>query len=235
MSGIRFPRRGGWQYASRDGVVVSCWGLPAPFRRAFLTIAANTRAYYRTLFGAETVPAVELNVRMEPGLPLRLWTNGADRIYLTLSNKSQLAPAPKSGVRHVHGITHELAHIVLYRALINLSELAEGWGEGWAVYLASFWAVPRLFQRHGAGLWPYPYDYRRFDGPGRLIEQFGATSEPPSEPVPRAVYDLYRLEQGLGSKEFAARFRSMLRRRMRADDFNERIAAALRRLPREGA
>lgn len=227
MKQILFPRHGGWEYVSRGGVTVSSWGLPTPFQRAFLNIAASTRAYYDSLFGDGAVPELEFNARKRRGLPTRLWTNGADRIYLTLSRKSQLAPAPASGMRHIHGVAHELAHIVLYRALVNLHELAAGWGEGWAVYLSSFWAVPWLFERHGSRLWPYPYDYQRYDGPEVYLQRFRALPAPPTDPVLRAVYDLHRLERDLGGRRFIALFRSLLRRRMRADRFNERIARAL--------
>ena len=88
-------------------------------------------------------------------------------MYLTLRDERQFLPAPQSGVFHVHGLAHELAHILLYRSLVNIAALAEGWGEGWAIYLSSFIAVPYLYRKYGAAMWPYPYNYLETEGPTR--------------------------------------------------------------------
>lgn len=222
---IVFPTDRHWEYESRDGVTVSAYGIPAAFRTAFLQTLLGARECYRGLFGGELLCRVEMNVRKSPGLPLRLWTNGADRVYLTLNRKSQLDEPPRSGVRYLHGLPHELGHIVLYRSLINLSLLDEGWGEGWAVYLSSFLAVPYLYSTHGEGLWPYPYDYLNTEGPVPLYRQI--TSSPPGQlsPTYSAVATLHKLEQKLGREGFGRFFAELLASPIRSDEFAKLISA----------
>lgn len=220
---IAFPRSRRWEYATRGKIAVSTYGLPVVFRNAFLEILAATSTYYRRVFGAHAVGQVEFNVRKQSNQRLRLWTNGADRIYLTLSRKETLKPPTDSGVHHLYGITHELAHIVLYRSLINVAALPSGWGEGWAAFTASFWAVPYLFSKHGPELWPYPYDYLAMDGPERYLRQFGTRSARRRRPVLSAMHELYECEQQIGRQRFQCLLRRMLREPMRADRFVEEL------------
>ena len=78
---IEFPRSRRWEYLEGDGLTVRTLGVPQEFREAFLQIFVESRAYYRRLFGAASIGWVEFNVRKANGLPLRLWTNGADRSF----------------------------------------------------------------------------------------------------------------------------------------------------------
>ena len=55
------------------------------------------------------------------GPPLAGRPTAQTRVYMTLGDKRQLLPAHQSGVFHIHGLAHELGHIVLYRSLVNLS------------------------------------------------------------------------------------------------------------------
>lgn len=232
---IRFPKSRQWEYSDREGVTVSTYGIPQEFREAFLNILVVTRGYYRRLFGDHVIDFVEFNVRKSRGLPLRLWTNGADRVFLTLSRKTQLEPASVSGVRHLHGLTHELAHIVLYRSLINLSELAAGWGEGWAIYLGSFWGVPHLYEEFGDGAWPYPHCYLASDGPGRYQQYFSQKGWRPPNPTVQVVYDLYRWQQCVGDNTFVRFFQELLSSPLRADQFNQKVSKELRALRKRKA
>lgn len=216
---IRFPRKGRWEYLSEDNVTVSSYGIPEVFQQAFLKIFVDTKRLYLRLFGNHVIGHVEFNVRKSTGNPHRLWTNGADRVFLTLSRKSQLEPASISGVRNLHGLTHELAHIVLYRSLVNLSCLPTGWGEGWAVYLASFYAVPYLFRRLGPTLWPYPHDFLQTDGPSLYLQKFANGDIEKMHPTVRVVRQLYLLEQQLGQKRFVSLIRHKLAAPIRADEF----------------
>lgn len=126
MKRIVFPREQKWGYSARQNIVVSTCGIPRAFRQSFLRILTGTSDCYRGLFGQNCVGAVEMNVHKASKMDHRLWTNGADRIYFTLSRKRQLEPPDRSCVFNIHGITHELAHIVLYRSLINIRNLSAG-------------------------------------------------------------------------------------------------------------
>jgi hypothetical protein len=206
--------------------------MPPQFRESFLNVLSVTRDYYRHLFGNHVIDLVEFNVRKARGLPLRLWTNGADRVFLTLSRKAQLQPASISGVRHLHGLTHELAHIVLYRSLINLRELADGWGEGWAVYLGSFWGVPYVHAKLGDEAWPYPHCYLASDGPGHYLQCFSRKGWKPSSAIEQVVHDLYRWQRSVGDELFVGFFRKLLSTPLRADQFSAEVTRKIRTLRR---
>lgn len=226
---VTFPKTRDWEYLSEGGITVSTWGIPLPFREAFLRVLLATRTYYRRLFGPQSIAWVELNVRKSNSLPLRLWTNGADRVFLTLSRKSQLAPPLKSGVRHMFGLPHELGHLVLYRSLVNLQALPPGWGEGWATYMASFLAVPYLYGKFGPELWPYPYNYLEAEGPASYRRRLEATEQEKDDPMLRVVRDLHSLERQLGRDGFTHFFRHLLRRPVRSLDFCHAVTEKLAR------
>jgi hypothetical protein len=193
-----------------------------------LRILVETRCLYRRLFGKHVIERVELNVHKSAGLSHRLWTNGADRIYLTLSRKRQLEPPAKSGVRNLHGLTHEMAHLVLYRSLINLPMLESGWGEGWAVYVASFLAIPHLYAKHGPVLWPYPHDFLKTDGAAMYALRFHNKRESSFSPELSIVWRLHCLERALGRREFVQLLRRQLRAPVRADRFVSEMNEAFR-------
>jgi len=225
---IRFPSTRRWEYLSSGGVSVSSYGVPLPFQEAFLRILIETRSFYRSLFGRHVIDLVEFNVRKSARLSHRLWTNGADRIYLTLSKKQHLEPTALSGVRNIHGVAHELAHIVLYRSLINLRCLSAGWGEGWAVYLASFVAVPHLYQKFGPSLWPRAFDFLETDGPEACLRQFDPLTQRQWNPVTRVIWQLHALDDRLGRGKFIRLLRAQVAVPVRADAFNREMNRQLR-------
>ena len=227
-SKIRFPTKRQWEYQTQNGITVSCYGIPTEFQDAFLEILSETKYFYQRHFGKHVIGNVEFNVRKSTGLQHRLWTNGADRVFLTLSKKSQLEPARVSGVRNLHGLPHELAHIVLYRSLINLSCLGRGWGEGWAVYLASFLAIPHLYRKHGPELWPYPHNYEESDGPTAYLKRFDDNNRNEWHPIVQIVWRLHRLECALGRKEFVKLLRKELSAPVRADAFTKQMEISMK-------
>ncbi|MGO8752398.1 MAG: hypothetical protein ACLQNE_41190 [Thermoguttaceae bacterium] len=226
---IVFPAGARWSYTSREDLTVSACGLPSAFREAFWNVLHAARRLFRRLFGPRSIGWVEFNAKMSGGLPLALWTNGADRVYMTLGDKRQLLPAHQSGVFHIHGLAHELGHIVLYRSLVNLSLLADGWGEGWAVYLSSFMAVPYLYRELGPAAWPYSYNFLETEGPARYLRQFAEGGARDFGPTLNSVRALHLLEQKLGRDGFAAFFRRILGQRLHAAKFDSMVLAKLRR------
>ena len=232
MKRIKFPRPRRWEYASEDGVTVSTRGVPAVFRGAFLRGLVETRNLYRRCFGRHTIDRVEFNVRRDPQLQHRLWTNGADRVYLTLPTPNQLLPFPMVGVRNVHGLAHELAHIVMYRMMINISALPDGWGEGWAVYIGAFVGVPHLHEVFGPDLWPYPYDYLSTDGPPPFLRRLADPKAVATDPTLKAMEALRRLDTHLGRRDFLAFLRGLLKVPLVADEFVKSVRAAVAKCPR---
>ena len=227
-SKIRFPTKRRWEYQTQNGITVSCYGIPREFQDAFLKLLSETKSFYQRQFGKHVIGNVEFNVRKSSGLQHRLWTNGADRVFLTLSKKSQLEPARVSGVRNLHGLPHELAHIVLYRSLINLSCLGPGWGEGWAVYLASFLAIPHLYRRFGPELWPYPHNYEASEGPSAYLKRFNDNNRNEWHPIAQVVWRLHCLESTLGRREFIKLLRKELSVPVRADVFTQQMDKSMK-------
>ncbi len=225
---IKFPVKRQWEYAYGPDIVVSTYGIPQAFQSAFLQTMMATRVYYQRIFGYGTIDWLEMTVRKQAGLPHRLWTNGSDRVYLTLSKKRQLEPPCASHVFHIHGIAHELAHIVMYRSLINIHQLPEGWGEGWAAYTASFMAVPYLFTRLGPSLWPYPYNYLRTEGPDRYARCFKSALPARAGTAGRFMCQLHLLRGLIGTKRLQCFFRGLFKERLRSDEFCDRVSVQLR-------
>jgi hypothetical protein len=224
MKRILFSVEKRWEYSKNGNIVVSTYGIPKTFRQAFLKILVATSAYYRQIFGNHSIDWVELNVRKLPKMCLRLWTNGSDRIYFTLSKKKQLEPPESSNIFNIHGLAHELGHIILYRSLINIQNLPVGWGEGWAIYLASFVAVPYLFSKFGPSLWPYPYDYLQTEGPEKYLCRFKSASAKKKEPILEVVYKLHMLHQHLGDSGFQKYFCHLLKQPLRSDAFYKKLS-----------
>ena len=227
---IRFPRTQTWEYLETTHVIVSTCGIPRPFQEAFLNICLTTRRCYLQTFGSKTLGRVEINVTKRAKLHHRLWTNGADRIYLTLSKKSQLDIPQKSGVNNIYGLAHELGHIVLYRSLINIPALPPGWGEGWATFLGSFLAIPHLYSEHGPTLWPYAYDYLTTEGPDRVRDAYARHHNRLKDPCGRVVICLDKLHSTMGHRPFCRFFKRLFASPLTSADFVSQVNEQLREL-----
>jgi hypothetical protein len=103
--------------------------------------------------------------------------------------------------------------------LINLSCLAPGWGEGWAIYTASFLAIPHLYRKYGQNLWPYPHNFEESDGPALYLKRFGDNNKSGWHPIVQVVWQLHSLENILGRRKFVNLVRKKLRTPIRADLF----------------
>ncbi|HKX45204.1 MAG TPA: hypothetical protein VJP77_00670 [Planctomycetota bacterium] len=216
---MRLPERRRWSRQQRGRVAVTALGVPSAYRRAFLEILVSTSAYYRRLFGAGALGNIELVATYQPGSPVRLWTNGADRIYLQLGEPRHLHPPTRGGPRYLHGLPHELAHMLLYRSLVHVGSLSEGWGEGWAVFLSSQLAVPHLHRHWGSELWPEPYDFLATEGPASLARNLASRTDPVTE----AVRVLHSLWSRWGTRQFCARFQPLLKQFRPASDYERTV------------
>ncbi|HKV80279.1 MAG TPA: hypothetical protein VJP02_19175 [Candidatus Sulfotelmatobacter sp.] len=139
---------------------------------------------------------VTLSVTCGDGVGSRLFNDGKDQLFLSISSLDSLAPPAKSGIFNIYGICHELGHLAMYRTLKNRDWLANSAAEGWAHFIGSA-VVDRVYAAKGESLWPEPYDYRQ-DGVARL--QKDVASKEPSE-MTRAAAQWQRLSDiiGLGS------------------------------------
>ncbi|MBU0639555.1 MAG: hypothetical protein KKB50_11875 [Planctomycetes bacterium] len=135
--------------------------------------------------------------------PTRLFTDGHDHIFLTLSSTQKLAPPAKSGVFNVYGLCHELGHMMMYRLLEDRDWMTTAAAEGWAHYAGSV-VIDSVHAAKGDSLWCYPYDYSS-DGTARLERQLAGIQ--PSE-VERGAGAWRELERIIDHGGFARLFRA---------------------------
>lgn len=150
--------------------------VDATYAGALAETVRAAREVYIDL-GFDMPETVNLSVTCGDGVGSRLFNDGKDQLFLSISSLDSLAPPAKSGIFNIYGICHELGHIAMYRTLKNRDWLANGAAEGWAHFIGSA-VVDRVFAAKGESLWPEPYDYRQ-DGMARL--QKDVASKEPSE------------------------------------------------------
>lgn len=165
------------------------------------TLSVARRAYLDQ-YKLDMPEKVLLEVRCGPEEPTRLYTDGQDRLYLSIPSRDMLAKPASSGVFNLYGMCHELGHVAMYRTLKNRHWMTSAAAEGWAHYAGSV-VVDQVYAAKGPKLWPDPYDYRE-DGTARLRRQLDDNSKP--SPVTQAAGQWLKLEAIIGRPGFAKLF-----------------------------
>jgi len=168
---------------------------------ALAEVIAAARQVCMSDFGFDMPETVVLRVECGPDEPTRLYTDGQDRLFLSMPSKDKLAKPSSSGVFNLYGMCHELGHMAMYRVLKERDWMSSAAAEGWAHYVGSV-VVDRVYVAKGEKLWPDPYDYRE-DGTARLRKQLA--SEKPSA-VAQAAGLWQKLESIIGARQFAKLF-----------------------------
>jgi hypothetical protein len=133
------------------------------------TLSAAREAYEKH-FGFDMPDEIRCSVECGPGKASRLYTDGEDRVFLSMPSADKLLRPAKSGTFPLYGLCHELGHIAMYRILEERAWMTTAAAEGWAHYAGSV-VVDEVFKACGEKLWtPDPYDYRA-DGTARLEKQ----------------------------------------------------------------
>lgn len=158
--------------AKSDHAEVSFDGIGAKEAQSIAdTIAAAWKVYVDD-FAADMPEKVTGSVECGAKQPTRLWTDGWDRLFLTIPDRRKLAPPAKSGVFNLYGMCHELGHMAMYRTLKDHGFLTHAALEGWAHFAGSV-VVDRVHAAKGPSLWHEPYDYLQ-DGTARLDRQLAS-------------------------------------------------------------
>jgi len=152
-----------------DHVVVEATGVGEPYVAAIARTVSSARALAVEQFGFDLPDSISVLIRCAPGEPTRLWTDGQDRICLTVPSEAHLRRPAASGIFHLYGLCHEVGHLAQYRLIPRHDWMTSAAAEGWAHYLGSR-LVDGVYAREGADLWPDLYDYRA-DGMARLKQQ----------------------------------------------------------------
>jgi RNA polymerase sigma-70 factor (ECF subfamily) len=161
------------------------------------TLAAAASAY-ANVFGFDVPDVLHCSVKVAPGQPARLYTDGNDHVFLSLPSADKLARPQRSGVWNLYGMCHELGHGAMYRVLKDRDWLSGAGAEGWAHYAGSV-VVDRVYAVEGEKLWWDPYDYRA-DGTARLNKQLEAGKS--ADETVRAAESWQALAKIIGEKEF---------------------------------
>ncbi len=164
----------GAEVATVPHAKVSYEGIEARQANALAETIAAARKVYIDDFGFDMPDTVVCSVTCGPDEATRLYTDGEDRLFLSLPSKDKLAKPAKSGVFNLYGMCHELGHMAMYRLLKDRDWMTSAAAEGWAHYAGSV-VVDRVFAAKGESLWPDPYDYRQ-DGTARLNKQLASKS-----------------------------------------------------------
>ena len=128
------------------------------------------RKVYVDHFGFDMPDRIFCTVECGPDKASRLFTDGEDRVFLSMPSPEKLLRPTRSGTFVLYGLCHELGHVAMYRPLKDRGWMKGDAAEGWAHYAGSV-VVDEVYKAHGEKLWtPDPYDYRA-DGTARLDKQ----------------------------------------------------------------
>ena len=147
-----------------EHVTVRYSGIGENYAKALARVAEDARAAAEKDFGFDVPESLLINV--STGGKTRLWTDGDQRMYLTLVSEAGLAQPRKSGTFNIYGVCHEIGHMAMYRTIKERPWMTTAAAEGWAHYLGSR-LVDVVYRTEGEGLWPDRYNYLA-DGTQRL-------------------------------------------------------------------
>jgi RNA polymerase sigma-70 factor (ECF subfamily) len=159
-------------------VTVSYEGVSEAYAQAIARTAA-ARETCAAAYGFDMPETIRVKVTSNPRQRPRLFNDGVDTFSLSVRSERDLQKPVTSGVFHLYGLCHEVAHLAMYRPIRDHSWMTSAAAEGWAHCLGSH-LVDAVYAREGDKLWPDPYDYRE-DGWKRFQAQLNDAQ--PSETV----------------------------------------------------
>ena len=154
-----------------DHAVVFYTGIGEKYAKAIAEVAEAARAEVAAQHGLDMPETITVTVTADPSGRPRLFTDGQDRMFLTVRSERDLRQPRYSGIFHLYGICHEIGHLAMYRPIRRRGWMTTAAAEGWAHYMGSR-LVDAVYEKKGRTLWPDPYDYRG-DGMARLKRQLG--------------------------------------------------------------
>jgi hypothetical protein len=92
----------------------------------------------------------------------KLFISNNSEINLCIKSEIELIPPSMGGPHHIYGFAHEIGHTAI-------RFIDRDFDEGFATYLGIS-CVKYISSQLGKSAWPFPYDYEKYDGVGRLPE-----------------------------------------------------------------
>src|SRR5688572_15097892 len=164
------PSPAGAAEVSAPHVTVSYDGISEVQANAIAQTLSAAREVYEKHFGFDMPDEIRCTVECGPGKVGRLYTDGEDRVFLSMPSADKLLRPGKSGQFTLYGLCHELGHVAMYRIVKDRAWMTTAAAEGWAHYAGSV-VVDEVYKARGEKLWANdPYDYRA-DGSARLERQ----------------------------------------------------------------
>lgn len=163
---------------SLEHVTVTYQGIDSNYAGAIARTVEAAREICSEKLGYEMPTRIEVTINKETNARPRLFNDGVDQFRLTVRSDRDLLNPSRSGVFHLYGMCHEVAHLGMYRPIPQHSWMTTAAAEGWAHYLGSR-LVDEVHRNEGADLWPDPYDYR-LDGIARLEKQLSSDTLSPT-------------------------------------------------------
>jgi len=190
---------------SAPHVTVTYDGVSEQQAKAVAETLSAAREVYTNRFGFDMPEQIRCTVECGAGKPSRLYTDGEDRVFLSLPSADKLQRPSRSGTFTLYGLCHELGHVAMYRVLKDRPWMTSAAAEGWAHYAGSV-VVDEVYKMRGEKLWsPDPYDYRA-DGTARLQRQLKDKS--PSD-VARGAEQWQKLGAVVGDAGFVGAFHAL--------------------------
>lgn len=183
---------------SAPNVRVVYEGITEQRAKAIADTLSAAHKVYVDHFGFAMPDRIHCTVECGEGKVSRLFTDGEDRVFLSMPTPDKLLRPGKSGTFNLYGLCHEVGHIAMYRILKDRGWMTTAAAEGWAHYAGSV-VVDEVYKARGEKLWAHdPYDYRP-DGTARLDRELKQRS--PSD-VALGAGKWAALEQLVGPRGF---------------------------------
>ena len=216
-------------------VRVTYGGVSENHARAVAQTLSAAREAYEADFGFAMPETIHCSIDCGPGKASRLYTDGQDRVFLSVPTPDKLLRPSKSATFVLYGLCHEPGHIAMYRILKDRDWMTTAAAEGWAHYAGSV-VVDRVFDAKGQALWnPDPYDYKA-DGTARLDKHLAGNA--PSD-VDRGAGKWRELAQVIGPRGAPKLFeawQSVGESNPAPEELSKRLlSAAVERFPRKEA
>lgn len=165
---------GGMQTYKVDHCVVTYENISLEYVKAICQTALTARKVAIERFGFDMPETIYINITCGEQEKTRLFTDGTDRMYLSVRSEKDLLKPGSSGIYHIYGMCHEVGHLAMYRVIRQHSWLTTAGAEGWAHYIGSR-IVDDVYRIEKEKLWPDSYDYSS-DGMKRLKSQLKETN-----------------------------------------------------------
>jgi len=151
-----------------DHAVVSYAGIGDEYAKAIARTVQAARTVALDQFDLDMPESILVHVECEANAAVRLYNDGQDRLFLTIRSERDLRKPGTTGIFHLYGLCHEVAHLAMYRSIRDHGWMTTAAAEGWAHFLGSR-IVDGVHALEGKDLWPDAYDYladgtRRLDG-----------------------------------------------------------------------